>query len=71
MKRVELVRSTTVVVRLAVLLSAFLVLVKSFNLAVGMGNLGCARRVAPLLRIRLGDKTCNGNSHSSARCGGS
>ncbi len=69
MKRVELIQSTTVVVRLAVLLSALLVLVKSFNPAVGIGNLGRGRRVTPSLRIRQGDKMCNG-SCSSARCGG-
>ncbi len=65
MKRVELIRSTTVVVRLAVLLSALLVLAKSFNPAVGIGNLGRGRRVTPSLRIRQGDKTCNGSRMST------
>ncbi len=53
MKRVERVRSTTVAVRLAVLLSALLVLVKSFNHAMGIGHLSRGR-VTSSLPLRQG-----------------
>ncbi len=53
MKRVELIKSTKVAVRLAVLLSALLVLVKSFNHAMGIDHLARGH-VTPSLALRQG-----------------
>ncbi len=70
MKKVELIRPITVVVRLAVLLSAaLLVLVKAFNPAVGIGHLERGP-VTPSLRLRQGDDEIYNGGSSYTCCGG-